>query len=95
MDARCWFFLAALMLHPVSAGGSPQQTTGQTPPRSILSKIDQAAARTPVLMISGKVLLEDNSPPPESVTVELVCDSQVVHQAASGNQGHFRPGELQ
>jgi hypothetical protein len=94
MNARCWIVLSALALQPVFARGAPLQNQGTptnpTPPRSILSKIDQAAARTPVLMLSGSVLLEDNSPPPERVMVELVCDSQVIRQVSSGNQGHFR-----
>lgn len=94
MYRGCWILSTALLLHFLPFAALSQQKQGtpssQTPPRSILSKIDRAAARAPVLMISGRVLLEDNSPPPASVTVELVCNSQVVRQANSGSQGQFR-----
>jgi len=41
------------------------------------------------LTLSGKVVLEDGSPPPERVRVELICDSQIQPQALTKSDGGF------
>lgn len=41
------------------------------------------------IFLSGKVMLEDGTPPPESVTIEMVCNGQVRPQAYTDSKGRF------
>jgi len=41
------------------------------------------------LTLSGKVILEDGSPPPERVRIELICDNQIQPQALTQSDGGF------
>jgi tetratricopeptide (TPR) repeat protein len=41
------------------------------------------------IFLSGKVVLEDGTPPPEPATIELVCHGQVRPQAYTDSKGRF------
>ena len=41
------------------------------------------------IFLSGKVVLEDGTPPPESATIEMVCNGQVRPQAYTDSKGRF------
>lgn len=41
------------------------------------------------IFLSGKVMLDDGTPPPESVTIEMVCNGQVRPQAYTDSKGRF------
>ena len=41
------------------------------------------------LTLSGKVILEDGSPPPEPVKIELICDNEIQPQALTQSDGGF------
>lgn len=44
----------------------------------------------PVYLISGKVLMEDGSPPPEPVAVERVCNGQSRREGYTDSHGQFQ-----
>lgn len=41
------------------------------------------------IYISGKVMLEDGTPPPDSVTIERVCSGSVRPEGYTNSKGHF------
>ena len=41
------------------------------------------------VFLSGKVILEDGTPPPEPATIEMVCNGQVRPQAYTDSKGRF------
>ncbi len=55
----------------------------------------QRSDQPKTLTLSGKVVLEDGSPPPHQLQVELVCNGRVIQVAPTRTQGsfHFRLGE--
>ncbi|MEE8584681.1 MAG: tetratricopeptide repeat protein [Acidobacteriota bacterium] len=42
-----------------------------------------------ILYISGKVMMEDGTPPPEAMTVDLACNGQVFQQVLTRSKGQF------
>ncbi|MEE8585737.1 MAG: hypothetical protein V3T83_12900, partial [Acidobacteriota bacterium] len=42
-----------------------------------------------ILYISGKVMMEDGTPPPEALTVDLVCNGQIFQQVQTRSKGQF------
>jgi len=68
-----------------TGGGIPRTglgTTGPTPGLSNTS-INQG------IYLSGKVVMEDGTPPPEPVTIERVCDTSARAQAYTDQKGRF------
>ena len=41
------------------------------------------------IFLSGKVILEDGTPPPDSVTIERLCNGQVRPEGYTNSKGHF------
>jgi len=89
----------AILVQPVLAqkpGGSPggggagggipaRSSSGPTGPTPGLPNypINQG------IYLSGKVVMEDGTPPPESVTIERVCDTSARAQAYTDQKGRF------
>lgn len=58
--------------------------TDPTNPRSPFPDIQQRP-----IFISGKVMLEDGTPPPDSVTIERVCNGVIRPEGYTNSKGHF------
>lgn len=41
------------------------------------------------IFLSGKVILDDGNPPPESVVIERVCGSRITQEGYTDSKGHF------
>ena len=90
--------ILALAASPLEAQGSVR-TVGDRTPRSADSPREndttgsgdwQPSMRLPSQMfLTGRVLLEDGSPPPGPVTVEMVCRGSVRQQAFTFGEGNF------
>ncbi len=80
---------------PAGPSREPAPTPGgqqrQPSPADQLGRQDQQ--RSPFeqrpIFISGKVVLDDGTPPPEPVVIEAVCSGQVRPQAYTSSKGHF------
>src|SRR5687767_4516902 len=71
-------------------GGQPgrQQPGFEQPGRQQQQDQMRQMEQRPIFL-SGKVMLEDGTPPPESVTIEMVCNGQVRPQAYTDSKGRF------
>lgn len=73
--------LAAAMV--VLAGSA----AGQTRPGQVQTQRFPEMDRP--MFLSGRVLLEDGTPPPEQVLVQRACDGRAIPQGYTDTQGHF------
>jgi tetratricopeptide (TPR) repeat protein len=69
-----------------SPGGSPGRS-GTTPTNVPVGPTPQAPGVG--LFLTGRVMLEDGTPPPESVTIERVCSSSARAQGYTDPKGRF------
>ncbi len=80
---------------PGSAGGDPTSvgdavdSPAEQVWRTRVGEVDQRSMDRPSF-VSGKVLMDDGSPLPGPVTVNLVCQGSVRQQAATFGDGDFR-----
>jgi tetratricopeptide (TPR) repeat protein len=83
-----------------AAGGSPSTTsiptnpsttTGRTPTTTIPNTQQQQQQPQIVqpIFVSGRVLLEDGTPPPEFATMETVCNGQPHAEGYTDSKGYF------
>jgi len=77
MGCRTWVG-AGLLLAAVAAAN------GQYPGQSV---IDKSSER--VVFFTGNVMLDDGSPPAETVRIERVCDGHATFEAWTDEKGHF------
>lgn len=56
----------------------------------LASKTKTPMRKKALLMIAGRLELEDGTPPPESLRVELACNGQITRQVYSNQNGSFR-----
>lgn len=68
--------------------GVAQQPSSQTQ-RPSSSTPNRRVGVPKMIHLSGKVLLEDGSPPPDEVQVELLCDGQSVRLLTTRSDGSF------
>ncbi len=73
-----------------STGGTTQPGQGRTrdPFGTGREQQQMPQMRQPVFL-SGKVILEDGTPPPEPVTIERVCDGRPIPEGYTDSKGHF------
>ena len=71
---------------PTPPGRQPSPTPGQRNPNE--NPFPQAESPR-AIFLSGKVMLEDGTPPPESVTIERVCNGIARPQAYTDSKGRF------
>ncbi|HTQ53585.1 MAG TPA: hypothetical protein VMI94_03940 [Bryobacteraceae bacterium] len=83
-------FQAALAQKPPIAGGGGSRVPGSIPP-SAANSLGQpsAAVLNRNLYLSGKVVLEDGTPPPQPVTIERVCGGAPRALAYTDQRGEF------
>lgn len=75
---------------PPAAGGSSGSTTSRTPPSMPTRTAPPTSGPgSQNLYLSGKVMLDDGSPPPEPVTIERVCNGNPRAQAYTDHKGRF------
>lgn len=74
-----WLFLSGFLAAQQPA--SSQRSNANNQPRRV--------GVPKMIHLSGKVLLEDGSPPPEEVQVELLCDGQSVRLVTTRPDGSF------
>lgn len=80
--------LSAMQEQPPNRPSRPStDTTGPPPTPGGQSGARQAMPR--ILYISGRVIMQDGTPPPEPMTVEMVCNGQVFQQVLSRSKGQF------
>lgn len=79
-----------------NAGPSPGRDTQPGLPRERQPSFEQPGQRQQdrtfeqrPIFLSGKVMLEDGTPPPESVVIERVCNGQVRPEAYTDSKGRF------
>ncbi len=77
MGYRTWVYGGMLL---AAAGAARGQNPGQ-------SSIDKSSER--FVFFSGSVMMEDGSPPPDTVRMERVCDGLATFEAWSDEKGHF------
>ena len=84
----------ATTVPPGGGTGTPGNVPGTRP--TIPSPSDQQQQRTPFpdmsqrpIFLSGKVTLDDGTPPPESVVVERVCNGIARPEGYTDSKGHF------
>ncbi len=68
-------------------GGGGQSSMNRGRPGSVFDRMPSGFGRIPYL--SGKVMLQEGYPPPEPVTVELVCNGAVRRQVYTRSKGKF------
>jgi Tfp pilus assembly protein PilF len=78
----------------VSPGPNPATPAGRTTqPATLPGQPDFGQQRQPYeqrpIFLSGKVMLDDGMPPPESVIIERVCNGQPRPAAYTDSKGHF------
>lgn len=75
---------------PDPPGGQPAPSA--PPSRGMPMPGDPGERRmnTPrILYVSGKVMMEDGTPPPEPMSVEMICSGQIVQQVLTRAKGQF------
>ena|SRR5436190_150518 len=83
-----------------TGGAAPGGNTGQRPgtqqPQQPVPGRDQRQQQDPFgemqnrpVFLSGKVIMEDGTPPPDTVTIERVCGSTVRPEAYTDTKGRF------
>jgi tetratricopeptide (TPR) repeat protein len=77
MGCRKWVYAGLMLAAAVAATG---QNVGQ-------SEIDKSQQR--VVFFTGNVMLDDGSPPAETVRIEKVCAGNVSFEAWTDDKGHF------
>ena len=76
MGYRTWVFGGLLLAVAAARGQNPGQ-----------SAIDKSSER--VVFFTGNVMLEDGSPPADTVRIERVCSGRATFEAWTDEKGHF------
>ena len=80
--------LPTLMFAQGKGGTAGKPGTGL--PTSPMSTIEIQPAPTPVLFVSGKVLMEGGGVPPEPVVIEKVCNGAARREGYTDNKGTYQ-----
>ena len=77
-----------------STGSTGGTTSVPSTPSTIPGRTTQPGQQFPEMMnrpiyVSGKVVTDQGTPPPDSVTMELVCGSTIRPQGYTNSKGHF------
>jgi len=70
-------------------GGTRQPPGFEQPGRGQQQQQQQRTFEQRPVFLSGKVVMDDGTPPPESVTIERVCNGQVRPEAYTDSKGRF------
>jgi len=89
------FCLAMAAQRPGSTGGNP--STGSRPSTSTTPTTPQPPTGFPntqterqILYVSGSVVLQDGTPPPEPVAIEKVCGGSSHKEGYTDSKGHYQ-----
>lgn len=83
-----FMLLPTLMFAQGKGGTAGKPGTGL--PTSPMSTIEIQPAPTPVLFVSGKVLMEGGGVPPEPVVIEKVCNGAARREGYTDNKGTYQ-----
>ena len=75
---------------PTTSPGTPGAGTRTTTPNTLPGQSQPGtldSARP--IFLSGKVMLSDGTPPPESVMIERVCGSRIIQEGMTDRKGRF------
>ena len=73
---------------PAGSGNAPSTSTTKAPP-GISNRPDSTGTLAPSLYVTGNVVLDDGTPPPDPVTIERVCNGSPHAQGYTDNKGRF------
>src|ERR1022692_4843252 len=74
--------------NPGLPGNNPNNTNPNYP-NNTNTPTNRFPDQTRPIFLSGKVMLEDGTPPPESVTIEKVCNGNPRAQGYTDSKGRF------
>jgi hypothetical protein len=74
---------------PPSAGGPARGSSGSVPNMTGQTNGPGFGGLNGGIYLTGNVILDDGTPPPESVTIERVCSGSPRAQAYTDHKGHF------
>jgi tetratricopeptide (TPR) repeat protein len=81
--------LFAQHLFAQQSGGPSLNTGGISQPTSDISPIPSMSDIQRPVFLSGRVMLEDGSPPPERVTIERACTGSPIPEGYTDSKGNF------